>query len=131
MIWDKDVLIENSKSRQLIGGELKPVENNCIFVALKTYKEKFRIDRNPLIVQMILGNDKIIPHWYYRSDYRIEQHFLLPAEGIAPFIGELKKANPFYYGKFKTCLEAMNFLPKYIDEIINFYIDSGNDKIVF
>jgi hypothetical protein len=106
------------ESKQLIDGKLVDAENNCLYVALQTYKQRCKIDKNPLIVQMIIDDFKIVPHWYYRSDNWIEQHFLIPGDNIKPYIGPVKSAEARLYESFLTYKNIMTKLPDSIDKIL-------------
>jgi hypothetical protein len=106
------------EGKQLIDGKLVPVENNCLYIALQTYKQRHETDKNPVIVQMVIDDFVIIPHWYYRSDDWIEQQFLYPWDSIFPYVGPVSLADKRCYNSFKIYEELMSILPRSIDNAL-------------
>ena len=123
-----------SDSRELIGDNLEKVEHNCVFVALKSYKERHEKDKSPLIAQMgikVPEGVKFIPHYYYRSDNWIEQRFLLPGDNLNAYVGPAKEADPIFYGNFEEYKGIMSFLPEKLDSLLDYFIQNGLDKAIF
>ena len=116
-------------NKQLINGKFVFPENNCLFIALQTYKERFEKDTNSLIAQMILGTGEIIDHWYYRSDEWIEQLFKFPEDKIEPYQGPANKADFHAYGLFKIYAGAKH-LPKKINFLLKYMELKGLNKIL-
>ena len=75
------------RPRLLVDGHLEEIMGTCIDQAEKTFKERWGIDTNPRIVQMVHQGEPI-EHYFYVSDDYISQPYLWPELFIQPFVGK-------------------------------------------
>ncbi len=89
---------------QMENYKLIPIKESCIEVAERVFKERYKTDTNPVVVQMI--QDGIpIDHWYYRSNQWIAQVHLNLFQHIIPFIGPANEAPSSLFGDDKYVVD--------------------------
>ena len=95
---------------------------SCITKAQDTFRQRWKTDTNPQIVQMIhLG--KPIDHYYYRSNEWIDQPFADPRKFLQPYRGPAEYANPGLYGEGKFIEDR-----EYTATFVELFLEETNDK---
>jgi len=79
-------------------GNLGSISESCIERAEKTYLTRSAMDTNSLIVQMKLRGEKLLDHWYYRSDQWVDQPYFAASILLQPYVGPASRAMKVLYG---------------------------------
>lgn len=79
-------------------GRLVPWNEICVVAAERIFRERWELDTEQIIAQMIFKG-KPIDHWYYRSKEWVEQPYFIPSKVIQPYRGPVEYAHVWLYGE--------------------------------